>query len=343
VRSLKIEGRMKNPSWVRSAVSLLRRAIDEGPGPADRAPPRPAGAGRTVTTGFLDGRRDDLLEPCAPRGPAGPAGMQAATSAPSLRAEAAALLARADEVCHASARRAPDRVRLDAGRAGTFLAEIRPADGAIVEGLDAEGLRRLAALPGVPPLVAALPSVFFDDERPGLERLVSAAAALGVPVEVNTWGGWFLARLAGARMRGGPGLGILNALAARELARLGFEEATVSVETDASKLSALVSRATLPCAVVVFGRPALVTTRIVLPQAVTRAELEDDRGVRLRARRVGTLEELRPVEPFDNRGARMPPEVAHLVADLVGSPDPIAEWSAGPEGAPRFNLDRALS
>ena len=33
VCSLKVEGRMKNPAWVRSAVSLLRRAIDEGPGP----------------------------------------------------------------------------------------------------------------------------------------------------------------------------------------------------------------------------------------------------------------------------------------------------------------------
>jgi hypothetical protein len=160
---------------------------------------------------------------------------------------------------------------------------------------------------------------------------------------VNTWGGWWLASAVGARMIAGPGLGILNALAARELARLGFEEVTASVEVDAAKLEALLSRTPLPCSVVVFGRPALVVTRAELPSDVVQAELEDRRAARMRARRAGELWELRPVRPFELRGMQVPASAAHTVADLVASPDPIAEWDGPVAEAFGFNFDRTLT
>jgi hypothetical protein len=97
----------------------------------------------------------------------------------------------------------------------------------------------------------------------------------------------------------------------------------------------------IPCSVVVFGRPALMTTRAELPEAVRRAELADRFGARLRARRTRGLWELRPVLPFDLRALRLPSGFAHAVADLVGSPDPIADWEGAGE-ATRFNYDRAL-
>jgi hypothetical protein len=348
VRALKIEGRMKNPSWVRAAVALLRKAID-GSAPRDvlarEAERRGATPGRRVTSGYLDGRRDDLVEPSGPE-EAPSEDERELTPKPvdiSVRAEVLALLRETDQLARPGSSLAPDRVRLSADQASDFLAKVRPSGGAIVEGLDPERLARLAS--GHPGLrvVAALPSVFFEEERGALEALVAAAAALGAPVEANSWGGWLLARRAGARIIAGPGLGILNSLAARELARRGCEEATVSIEADALKVEALLCRATLPCSIVVFARPALMVTRVELASAVAGAELEDRRAARLRARRVPCGWELRPVQPFDLRRMRLPPSTAHAVVDLVGSPAPLAEWEHEVDGASRFNFDRTLA
>jgi collagenase-like PrtC family protease len=348
VRALKIEGRMKNPSWVRAAVARLRAAIDH-PGPAAAAGPgeerRGATPGRRLTAGYLEGRRDDLI---VPTGPAGPDDGSAPpppsrTAERSLRPAAAALLRTFDAPSRPEPGVTPDRVRLAADQAPAFLEAIRPVGGALVEGLDAPTLRHLAARPEGENLIVALPAVFFEDEREALVALVATAAALGLPVEVNSHGGWRLAREAGVRLLGGPGLGVLNALAAHELSGRGFTEVTASIEADALQLEALMVRVRVPCSVVVFGRPPLMVTRVDLRPEVTRAELEDRRAARLRARRAGPLWELRPVQPLDLRGRRLPPAIAHAVVDLIGSPDPAAEWQCGPEGASAFNLDRTLA
>jgi collagenase-like PrtC family protease len=347
VRALKIEGRMKNPSWVRSAVKLLRRGIDGAATPAQlaaEAERRPAGA-RRLTSAYLDGRRTEIVELQGPLG----AAVQDATDQPpapprpTVRPAAAALLDQIDSRARARQSIEPDRVRLAQEQAGAFLARVRPRGGAIIEGLEPDRLAQLVKSHRETPIIVALPSVFFELERDSVEGLIAAARAVDVPVEVNNWGGWRLATAAGVRMIAGPGMGILNALAVRELARLGFGEATVSVEADATKLEAILRRAPLPCSVVVFGRPALVVTRAELPAAVVHAELEDRRAARMRARRSGGLWELRPVRPFDLRGTQLPAAVSHAVADLVASPDPIAEWMEPVAGASTFNLDRTLT
>jgi hypothetical protein len=260
-----------------------------------------------------------------------------------VRAAAASLL----EQLEARARRLrtiePDRARLAQDQADGFLAAVEPRRGAIVEGLGPARLAQLVETRRAASLIVALPAVFFEEERAALEALVAAARSFDLPVEVNSWGGWRLAAAAGARMIAGPGLGILNALAACELARLGVAEVTASIEADAAKLEALLGRTPVPCAVVIFGRPALVVTRAELTPEVVRAELEDRRAVRMRARRAGGLWELRPVRPFDLRGAHLPAASFVAVADLVASPDPIAEWRAPAAEASTFNLDRALA
>ena len=347
VSALKIEGRMKNPSWVGATVALLRKAIDRTAAPeqlAREAERRGATPGRRLTSAFLDGRRDELIEPPGQEGPeaAAEASPERRTLEVPLRASVAALLHEVDASARPDAGPAPDRVRLSADQAAAVLERVRPRAGAIVEGLDAEGLRRLAAaFPGLC-LIASLPAVFFEEERRSVESLVAAAALLGAPVEANTWGGWLLARRAGAQVLAGPGLGILNSLAAFELQRRGVAEATVALEVDASKLEALLSRVRLPCAVVVFARPALMTSRVELPPRLAGAELEDRRAVKLRARRAGSLWEWRPVHPFDLRASLLPRATAHTVVDLVGSPDPVGDWERGAGAASRFNFDRVL-
>jgi collagenase-like PrtC family protease len=340
VSALKVEGRMKNPSWVRAAVAALRRAIDGEPAPR-ATERRGVPPGRKLTSAYLDARRDDLLD--ATGCPVSDDSTPQAPSPPErrLRTQAAAILAAMDRAEAAEPTRTPDRARLTVQQVSGFLRQVQPADAVVVEGLNAERIGELTAdFPNVR-VIAAQPSVLFDDTTAEIEALCRAAASLGVTVEVNTWGGWHVARRCGVRFVAGPGLGVLNALAAEKLEKLGFEEACADIEIDSNRLEALLARATLPCSVVVFGRPALLLTRAALPDAVTSAELEDRRAVRLRARPAHSLWELRPVTPFDVRGLRLP-EAAHWVVDLVDSPDPVAEWLQLAPLASQFNFRRVL-
>ena len=84
------------------------------------------------------------------------------------------------------------------------------------------------------------------------------------------------------------------------------------------------------CSIVVFGRPALVTTRVELAdEAFSDQVLEDRRRMRIRGRREHGLWVFRPVEPFDLRGLHNPRiRAAHYVVDLVGADDPVADFRA---------------
>ena len=64
----------------------------------------------------------------------------------------------------------------------------------------------MQAICGDVALIAALPQVFFEDQIPAIKKLLQSCADIGVTVEVNSWGGWHLARAAGAAMEAGPGL-----------------------------------------------------------------------------------------------------------------------------------------
>ncbi|MBI5548607.1 MAG: U32 family peptidase [Deltaproteobacteria bacterium] len=241
-------------------------------------------------------------------------------------------------------KRRADRARLTAMQASGFLASVQPTAGTIIEGLHAEGLRSLVAA-GHRKLIAALPQVFFEEDRASLQSLLVACAELGVVVEANSWGGWLLSKRAGVRLLAGPGLGVLNSLAARELSRLGFQEVTASVEADATQLESLLRCSPVPCTVVVFGRPALMTTRAALPKQLTDRTLEDRRQVRLRSATERGLLQLRPLQPFDLRSTSLPAGAAHQVVDLVGSEDPLAEWQLreGSPGSSTFNTQRTLA
>jgi putative protease len=240
----------------------------------------------------------------------------------------------------------PDRARLDARAVRAFLRQAQPEE-IIVEGVTAATLERLLEACKKPGIVVALPQVFFEDDLPRIRRLVAACKAARVPVEVNSWGGWQLARQADVRMESGPGLPVLNSLAARVLREAGIRSVTLSPEADRRQLEELTAHCPAPCSLVVFGRPPLVTTRAGLPESSLGRVFEDRRGARLLPALEQGLAVFRPVEPFDLRDLdndRI--RVRHLVVDLVGSDDPPRDWhSARQDGRRpfRFNYDRTLA
>jgi len=239
----------------------------------------------------------------------------------------------------------PDRARLDPSAVAAFLKYVRPA-AVIVEGLNPKTLAKVRAICSRASLVVALPPVFFDGDAPQVLALAQACADARVPVEVNSWGGWRLAKQAGARMESGPGLPVLNSLAARVLAGAGIEAVTLSIEADCKQLEDLSASCPVPCSLVVCGRPPLVITRARLAEETCLGlPFSDRRGTTMVPRREHGLWVFRPAEPFDLRGtANDRIRVSHLVADLVGSPDPVGDWYDVPEQgrAFRFNYDRTL-
>ena len=157
-----------------------------------------------------------------------------------------------------------------------------------------------------------------------------------------------LAREAGVRMEGGPGLPVLNSLAARELGELGLRSVTLSVEADRRQMEDVTAHCPGPCSLVVFGRPPLLTSRVELREEDFRERiLVDRRGLSIRGRRERGLWVFRPIEPFDLRDVRNERvRAAHLVVDLVGSEDPAADFRSPPAPGSepfRFNYDRSLA
>jgi len=241
----------------------------------------------------------------------------------------------------------PDRVRLDASAVKAFVRHFRPG-AIIVEGLTEDAFFPLRRTAHKIPLVVALPPVFFDDDVPGLEKLIRRCKGAGVAVEVNSWGGWTLAREAGVRMEGGPGLPVLNSLAARELGERGLRGVTLSVEADRRQMEDVTAHCPEPCSLVVFGRPPLLTSRVELREEdFCDRILVDRRGLSIRGRRERGLWVFRPIEPFDLRDVRNERvRAAHLVVDLVGSEDPVQDFRRPPDPgseAFRFNYDRSLA
>lgn len=255
-----------------------------------------------------------------------------------------------DKPRHSPANRTPmgvpaDRVRLEAKDVASFKSDVE-VEAVIVEGLSADTVKTTRAACSGAEMIAALPSVFFDDQIPELQKLIKACARAGVAIEVNSWGGWQLTRSAKVALEGGPGLAVLNSLAAAKLAKLGMRSATLSPEADRGKLESVAANCPLPCSLVVFGRPPLMISRVDLPEEFVNRSFADRRGTNVQARRERGLWVFRPAEPFDLRDVEDDRIVVkHQVVDLVGSPQPLRDWNtAKARRKPpfHFNFDRRL-
>jgi putative protease len=242
---------------------------------------------------------------------------------------------------------APNRVRLAAGQAEAFAAAV-PGVPMVAELATAELLPRLSAS-CQRRLAIALPSIFFEEAIPGIEALVRQAAALNLAVEVNSWGGWEIARHhSGLRLEAGPGLAVFNVQAARFLGSLGFSAIHWTIEADQSMLEDLAAACPLPATLMVYGRPALMLSRAEQPAETLGKVWEDRRDIRMIPHHENGLLAFRSATPFNLLGERDDRiRAAWLAADLVAATDPIAEWNRlkrpSPEPRFTFNYHRGLA
>jgi hypothetical protein len=188
--------------------------------------------------------------------------------------------------------------------------------------------------------VAALPQVMYEGQLEPTKRLLSILRKASVRVEVNSWDGLWLAREAGAEFSAGPGLEVLNSLAAKKLHELGCQSVYVSQEIDKGQLEELSAKAEVPLAMTVFGRIALMTTRAELPELFADSEFRDARGIALYPGRMAGVTVLRPLQPMDWRGLRnRAVKVKALVMDLHGYRSQRVPQEPRPF---LFNYDRRL-
>ena len=97
----------------------------------------------------------------------------------------------------------PDRARLEVDSLEEFLSQIRPTS-VIVEGVKAAKVRMVRALCRRTSSVIAPPPVFFDADMDEIRARLQEYARANLIVEVNSWGGWRLAKEAGVRLEGAP-------------------------------------------------------------------------------------------------------------------------------------------
>ena len=155
----------------------------------------------------------------------------------------------------------------------------------IVEGLLPQNLSRILDACRNVSLVAALPQAFFRGRHSGHPKV-----AIRVRCRESCRGSQQLGRLAVGRrgpaaMEAGPGLPVLNSLSAKFLADRGMKCVTLSPEADRRKLEELSAACSVPCSLLVFGRPPLLTTRAKIPRKLSRQDHDQPRGVRLIPRR----------------------------------------------------------
>lgn len=247
-----------------------------------------------------------------------------------------------------------DCFRLNSDQLGEFLATNRdvsaplqvccsPLAGAAVPALFAQ----LAGLGGRLAAVA-MPSVIYEAQLPAWRALLARLAAAALTVEVNSWDGWQLAHAAGCTMEAGPGLAVMNALAARQLFEAGCGMVMASCELDQEQLEDLCGAMAVPLSLTVFSYLPLMMTRAELPvgsRAEDHAVLRDSRQTALSVRREGPLNVLYAQTALDWRALRNPTiAVARLVADLRAAPR--LRWpqptAAADDSSRFFNYDRRL-
>lgn len=239
----------------------------------------------------------------------------------------------------------PNRVRLSMAQLEGFVQEVAKV-GVIVEDVSPEDVTTVAQLCRKHSAVVALPPVFFEKDIGRIEELIARCKKARLPLEVNTWGGWLLARRAGIAFETGPGLGVLNPVAAVYLRKLGARSVFISLEADRRQIEDLCAHASVGLSLCVMGRPALAISRAELPNEWLGRVFTDRRDLRMVPHRQWGLWVFRPEQPFDWRTLRNERIcVRHLVVDLVGSPDPVGEWSrltSHRERRSYFNYNRVL-
>lgn len=236
----------------------------------------------------------------------------------------------------------PTHVRLHIGHAD--IAERFRAETVTFEGVTISRFDKI--LKAADDMAVALPPVFYEHDIPAMRELVQACAAEGVLVEANSWGGVYLAREAEADFVIGPGMGILNSLAARTFGNLGALSVMASIEADREKLEDLSAHCDVPLMIMVYGRPVLAWTRAQVDDPTPGVPFADRRNIVVQGTRERSLTAFRPLLPFDISRLRNPAiKASGFVVDLVSAENPMDEWNElwlPNKDTFLFNYDRTL-
>jgi putative protease len=124
-------------------------------------------------------------------------------------------------------------------------------------------------------VAVTLPRILWDNEKPQLQKDLSAVRAMGITdALVGTLGLVRPARDAGMFVRGDFGLGVYNSQTMKELKRLGFQSATASFELRLSQIRDL-SKA-MDLELIVYGRlPLMITENCIIEQRTGRCACEN--------------------------------------------------------------------
>lgn len=241
--------------------------------------------------------------------------------------------------------KSPNRVRLHVDQLDEFTSRV-DCSRFVLEGADPQWIEQQRRFCRKVKPVIALPSVFFEDDLPAIRALLEACSEHHLAVEVNSWGGLWAAREAGCRFEAGPGLAVLNSMAAGMLQRLGARVVTASLEANRRRLERLCAGCPAGLSIYVFARPVLAVSRVELSEHYLRREFADRRGIRMMTSRENGLWTFRAAEPFDWRDLQNENiRARYLTVDLIGSPAPVADWlgaASGGRSPERFNYERSL-
>lgn len=240
-----------------------------------------------------------------------------------------------------------DTVRLTAEQALPFADAVKEPF-IVVEQATPKQVQLLAKSRHRQRFIIALPAVFFDDQQAPIEALIQAVKKAQLPIEVNSWGGWFLAKKANLTIHGGPGLGIFNHLAAQTLDQLGFRTVYYTIEADRQMLESTSDCCSMPTSMIIYGRIPLMFSRAEQPQELMGKIWQDRRDIHMIPRVENHLLTYRTAEPFSllrERNEHI--KVAHLVYDFISEPNPIKTWQRLTSTRPAkskftFNYNRDL-
>ncbi|OGV37242.1 MAG: hypothetical protein A2X48_12730 [Lentisphaerae bacterium GWF2_49_21] len=194
-----------------------------------------------------------------------------------------------------------------------------PGCGIIADDISAADLRVSDFNWGNPPPVIALPPVFYENDISQLKTLLETCKAKKFTLEVNSWDGWFLAKDAGLKFNAGPGLAILNSMAAGFLHDKGCGSVVISSEADSQQAREMAPKSPVPLILYVYGRPVLMMSRVEFPQEFYGRIFRERRNCSMKLEKEWNLSVFRPDLPFDLRNnTKGNIAVADFAADLSG-------------------------
>ena len=218
----------------------------------------------------------------------------------------------------------PDRARVSGFPAFCEIRKSYPGLQIVAGNLRSEEINGISDAEGRG-IIISLPAVIYESGLDETREIIRTCKGKGLVLEVNSWDGWFLANGKNAKFEAGPGLMILNPLAAEFLRLKNFCSATVSMEADKEKIAEVCQASPLPLSIVVYGRPVLMFTRIEPDPALLEQGtfITDKKGMTFCFAKEKFCYSLRPKEPFDlSREKCTEIGVEHIVADLAGEKEP---------------------